>query len=395
MKNTYTNNNIDKYFDSKKRCQFQEWYPLFKSITFSSVIIPLPKIFIDYLGSDIFTTDEHSFPQYSGINEADKDFHHHDNWSSVTYGTEHANLNKDYYQGYSDDDDDDEETEESEDDDNDQDNNNNNKKDQRIIKESEFPQLIDSIKDAIKKLGGDVIPKLNWSSPKDAMWMNAMNSLRCSSPTDIFLLLKSSDFINHDLSQFKINAEDSDESLTPYHLVLRKWHNLYQSMEFRCFVKNNELIGISQRDTSSYFNFLKDKKLSLQSSITEFYNQNIKDKFTDTSYSFDVYITKENKVWLVDFNPIHPSTDALLFIWDELFPELIEDDDDNEVEDTNNHEEKVKPVTSLEFRIVENENGIKPNLSMTSRLPLDLLQMQSTNNQEISDILDKFKDNLK
>ena len=33
---------------------------------------------------------------------------------------------------------------------------------------------------------------------------------------------------------------------------------------------------------------------------------------------FDVYRLRQNKVYLVDFNPYGPVTDGLLFSWDEL-----------------------------------------------------------------------------
>lgn len=62
----------------------------------------------------------------------------------------------------------------------------------------------------------------------------------------MFLLLKSSDFINHDLNHAFEHCEDEAETSTPnveYQLVLKKWHNIQPSMEFRVFVKNKEIIG--------------------------------------------------------------------------------------------------------------------------------------------------------
>ena len=38
-------------------------------------------------------------------------------------------------------------------------------------------------------------------SAQDAAWVNGGNTLQCSSPADVYLLLKSSDFIQHDLSR--------------------------------------------------------------------------------------------------------------------------------------------------------------------------------------------------
>ena len=38
-------------------------------------------------------------------------------------------------------------------------------------------------------------------SLQDAYWVLPGNTLKCSSPADVYLLLKSSDFIHHDLSR--------------------------------------------------------------------------------------------------------------------------------------------------------------------------------------------------
>ncbi|KAN0015579.1 hypothetical protein ACTFIU_008315 [Dictyostelium citrinum] len=377
-----------KYFENKKQCQFQEWYDKFKSVTFSSIVIPLPKIFIDYLQSDEFSTPQEGFPEFK-VDEHD-DLFDDNNWS--TSKNHISTLDPKYYQGYSSD----------EEDDSDEEDNNHEKdkkKNKKVVNESDFKELSNQIIKSIEKLGGNVFPKLNWSSPKDASWMNVYNSLKCTNTTDIYLLLKSSDFINHDLMQFSINEDDKDDSLTPYYLVLRKWQNLQPSMEFRCFVKDNQLLGISQRDTSTYFKFLKDKKQKIQDAIVNFYNESINGKFSNNSFTFDCYVTKDEQVWLIDFNPIHPSTEALLFVWDELIPELIEQDqDEKENEETKQAKEElpIEPISKLEFRIIDDENAIKPNLAMTSRLPLDLLQSSGGTGQgNINDLLLNFKNQNK
>jgi hypothetical protein len=42
---------------------------------------------------------------------------------------------------------------------------------------------------------------------------------------------------------------------------------------------------------------------------------------TFTAVVFDVYVTRdESKVFLIDFNPFAPTTDPLLFFWEELIP---------------------------------------------------------------------------
>ncbi|KAG0183660.1 hypothetical protein DFQ28_001455 [Apophysomyces sp. BC1034] len=158
---------------------------------------------------------------------------------------------------------------------------------------------------------------MNWSSPRDAAWISATQSLKCTSPFDVFLLLKSSDFINHDLNH-ALDHCDASSPQPSFELVLRKWYDLQPSMEFRCFVKQKELIGICQRDVN-YYQFLQAMKGDLEVKIHNFFEDHIRDNFESVHYVFDVYIPRnQEKVWVVDFNPFSTTTDSLLYEWTEL-----------------------------------------------------------------------------
>jgi hypothetical protein len=192
-----------------------------------------------------------------------------------------------------------------------------------------FPELHQLIKDKIAKLGGAVVPKLNWSAPKDAAWISPhQNTLKCTSPNDIYLLLKSSSFISHDLDHaFDDCAPNPPSSTTkPYTpvLVLRPLFTPHLAMEFRCFVKHRTLIGLSQRDLN-YYAFLTKLRPALVAKIKAFFDDKLKFSFTDNSFTFDVYIPEDadeedalGRVRLIDINPWAPRTDSLLFDWKEL-----------------------------------------------------------------------------
>ncbi len=81
------------------------------------------------------------------------------------------------------------------------------------------------------------------------------------------------------------------------------------------------------------------------------------------------------KVYLVDFNPWGEVTDPLLFEWEEL------NHWNNTADSTNNNNnnpstlEQVQQVNGIEMRIVESQLGIRPSLSMQSRLPYELRDM--------------------
>lgn len=189
-----------------------------------------------------------------------------------------------------------------------------------------------AIKDTIANLDGKVIPKLNWSAPKDATYMNA-NTMDCHTPQDIYLLLKSSDFITHDLEHAFDDTVD-DPNITndsiPYHLILRKAVGKWNpSMEFRCFVRRRKLLCMCQRDLN-HFDFLFNMSGQLRSRIQEFFDVRLRDTFADENFVFDVYIPPpHDRVWLVDINPWAPRTDPLLFSWMEILempdpPEPVE-----------------------------------------------------------------------
>lgn len=189
---------------------------------------------------------------------------------------------------------------------------------------AEWREVHETINATIAELGGKVMPKLNWSAPKDATWMNA-NTMECRNANDVYLLLKSSDFVTHDLAHaFDDCVDINDENLTaddiPYHLALRKSvPNYNPSVEFRCFVRERKLLCICQRDLN-HFEFLFEMQHRLAASIKEFFEVRIRDTFPDESFVFDVYVPQPyDRVWLVDFNPWAPRTDPVLFSWLELF----------------------------------------------------------------------------
>lgn len=209
------------------------------------------------------------------------------------------------------------------------------------------------IKATIDELGGKVVPKLNWSAPKDATWINPTNSMECRSPNDIYLMLKSSDFVTHDLEHaFDDTVDDDDAQVSaeqkdpttpttataaptsvaaeiqpqpapssatiPYHLILRKYFQLNPSLEFRCFARHRRLLCLCQRDLN-HFPFLSDLRPKLLASIQTFFDKHLRDSFPDENFVFDVYVPPpHDRVWLVDVNPWAQRTDPLLFSWLEI-----------------------------------------------------------------------------
>lgn len=169
---------------------------------------------------------------------------------------------------------------------------------------TDFHNLITS---TINDLNGEVAPKLNWSAPVDATWMLTSNTMRCTTANDVYMLLKSSDYINHDLLQ-------NPPKLV---LVLREWFDVHPATEFRCFYKHDKVIGITQRDMN-YYDFLEPQIDSIEQRST-ILGHKLSEKYPDKEFVFDVHLPSSNdKAWLIDINPWLDTTNTMLFSWDEL-----------------------------------------------------------------------------
>lgn len=266
----------------------------YRAVTPKARLVPLPPAFLDYLRSDgiVLPPEETDNPTWS------------DSDSGIFSGAD----------------------------------NNDGDNDEAADPSLQWRDTHEAIERTIEELGGKVAPKLNWSAPKDATWIAATNSMECQTPNDIYLLLKSSDFVTHDLAH--AFDDTADQTTTPdpeiaYHLVLRKWITLNPSVEFRCFVRDRRLIALCQRDLN-HFDFLFDMQDKLRQTIQDFFDAKLRDSFPDPNFTFDVYIPPpHDRVWVIDFNPWAMRTDPLLFSWMELLTlKVPEKSESNETEET-------------------------------------------------------------
>ncbi|KAK6917103.1 Cell division cycle protein 123 [Dillenia turbinata] len=183
-----------------------------------------------------------------------------------------------------------------------------------------FPDLELKIKKSIETLGGAIFPKLNWSAPKDSTWISPTGNLRCSSLSEIALLLRASDSLVHDLCHAYDSCSDKSLPRPPtFFLALRKWYqSLRPEMEFRCFVRCQILVDISQREVTGFYPAVLEEKDDIKALIEEFFVDNVRLQFESENYTFDVYVTNDGRVKLLDFNPWGAFTLPLLLSWDEL-----------------------------------------------------------------------------
>ncbi|XP_042242060.1 cell division cycle protein 123 homolog isoform X2 [Homarus americanus] len=278
-----------------------------------------------------------------------------------------------------------------------------------VVQGPKLEEYSTKIRDAIKKLGGSAFPKLNWSSPKDATWIALNSSLRCYTPGDVYLLLKSSNFVTHDLTTPFKDCDDVDvaDPSVDYCLVLRRWMEINPAYEFRCFVRNKELVGISQRDISQGYSCVGGDQVNIRNDIISFWRENIDDRFPLHDYVVDVYRPVKDHVILLDFNPFGETTDGLLFSWPELkgledfrecLSRVIGDETSEEPEDniqyhnernvTDSNLQSYSPQrdklicsslieNSPEFRFISDATGVQPSPHKKYGLPMDIVDLST------------------
>ncbi|XP_010182456.1 PREDICTED: cell division cycle protein 123 homolog, partial [Mesitornis unicolor] len=164
-------------------------------------------------------------------------------------------------------------------------------------------------------------------------------------------------------------------------LVLRKWCELIPGAEFRCFVKENKLIGISQRDYTQYYGHISTQHEEICRSIQEFFKKHIQYKFLDEDFVFDVYRDSKGKIWLIDFNPFGEVTDSLLFTWEELTSGKNLKEDQGEGEAT----EQDYPV----FRCTNSKVTVQPSPYLSYRLPKDFVDLST--GEDVHKLIDFLK----
>lgn len=338
--------------DHIQNCSYDAWFPKYRTSCLKSRIIPLPQSFVAYLQEDgILLADEDGT-----ATPADPEWH-----------SSGANANP-WARGEDDSSDDEDEAQSA-----------------PLPPNERFPETHNKIKETIAELGGSVAPKLNWSTPKDAKWVSPhQNTLKCTSPNDIYLLLKSSSFVSHDLD----HAFDGCTSAPPSRpfapvLVLRPFFTPHVALEFRCFVKQRTLVGITQRDLN-YYNFLQGLRPQIWRKIKSFFREKLRSTFPDACFAFDVYIPEDpiaddglGKVRLMDINPWDPRTDTLLFSWQEFLdmeikrplygsaPDQVDASGDEHIADETDDdiENEYHPGSLPEVRLIEKDDPAAFNFS--------------------------------
>lgn len=254
--------------------QTSSWYSKFKSVCFPTCIVPLPRSAVEFLESDGISAQDLpsavnilNLPCSSGLCA-----HESNSWSISVFETSVMQVPPIEEASGSSDDEADSTTD----------------GDASTCQSHDIEPLKAQLASAIEQLGGQVVPKLNWSAPVDATWISP-DGLRCSNPDEVLLLLKSSERAAHDLHCISSSPPcpadlASEAAATPTgpvrpEIVLKQFKILDHSMEFRAFVLDHSLAGISQRDPTQHFPAIQDRLHGIKCSIKNFHQQHMAAKF--------------------------------------------------------------------------------------------------------------------
>ena len=140
--------------------------------------------------------------------------------------------------------------------------------------------------------------KVNNKAGTDAAFL--VTQLKCFTIEEIITLIKGSQRI---MDNFDYEIDKNN------FLVLKEWYKIEHKNEFRCFIVNSELKGISQRYIDAYENY-DDKDIeSIKNIIISFVSNDIKnaldeykkDMKEDVNIILDVvYLPKKGKVKIID-----------------------------------------------------------------------------------------------
>lgn len=211
---------------------------------------------------------------------------------------------------------------------------------------SDFAEIDKMIVEGIKKLGGEVFVKLNWSAPLDATWASA-NQLKVSHPLHIWQLLKCSDRIQHDLEAPFRYASDREQtevlqSAQSKHqpsIILKKYLTDIGGGEYRCFIKSGRLLAITQRDIRAFYNYMTTNLKQTGKILTLFISEKIIPLLYEhlelDSFVLDLSLKtmdfngssdfNDSNINIIDINPFSNCyCDSLLFDWEnELMNENV------------------------------------------------------------------------
>ncbi len=139
-----------------------------------------------------------------------------------------------------------------------------------------------------------------------------------AAPTDSprFLSSKRGSVVSAESAWFSLAGSARIRALAAKGLVqcvcVRKFRVFDVPREFRLFIREGDLVAMSQRHLVRHFRRLEGRKEEYWRVVQEFFCE-IKESLPVASLAMDIYITSNRKVLVLDLNPWGEPTDPLMF----------------------------------------------------------------------------------
>jgi hypothetical protein len=182
-------------------------------------------------------------------------------------------------------------------------------------------RLIDALDKQVKIFPQGVFVRLGSRSPKDALYWGVCDTKgapengRLVTGEQVFGILTACSERIYDDLQMQIAME------YPPSIWLRQGLELPEWSEFRCFMQDRKLIGISQYYYRTPYKEIAEDAGGIKWAIECFFNSLFQSRCHLDSMVFDVFVKRRGtqsclyEVKLLEINPFFPLTDPCLFDW--------------------------------------------------------------------------------
>ena len=198
-----------------------------------------------------------------------------------------------------------------------------------------------------------VFIKLNSKAPVDSEFLCLQ--LKCYSLDDILSLLKGSERLNKVFNPYSKN-----------YLIIKPWYKIEHKNEFRCYLINKRLKGISQKYINLYEEYEDIDKI--RDCIIEYiYSKEVKEaldkvEIDDMGLHYMiidlVYMPKKNKVKIIDVETLIEGGNDI----------IIEEDNNTNINNNDLIDKKNSNVNLKKVYLLKMSSGINPNLMGTLNL---------------------------
>ena len=173
-------------------------------------------------------------------------------------------------------------------------------------------KLMGKLREGLDALGGAAFLRTHTRSPKDSLlWQQ--HAGRVDHPWFSLVMLQESERFHADAQWLSLNGA------LPV-IALREWVRLLPGLEFRCFVRDRELVGIAQRPGRAPPNRALEAHASVVQSRLMAFAQECIQRSGLSSAVYDLCLRRQPDdaltladVRLVEVNPWHAATDRFAF----------------------------------------------------------------------------------